>query len=162
MCNTWAINMDPKRHPKPRAFDPTRYLDNTKSARQNTQLGDVSKRDHMLFGAGRRVCKGMDIAESSITIGIMRILWAFNIGKATRENGMPITPDADDLIGGVMICPRPFEASITPRSEKHRKTVEKEWTEAQHVLDKETRQWKPEYFPENVTFDTIRSKQAEK
>ena len=92
-------------------------------------LTDVKERDHFLFGAGRRVCQGMDIAESSITLGIARILWAFNIGKAQAPDGSLFTPDAEDLIGGVMICPAPFPASIKPRSEMHADTIEREWTE---------------------------------
>lgn len=158
MCNTWTINNDPKRHPNPRVFDPARYLGDNRSSRESAQLGNVKERDHFLFGAGRRICQGMDIAESSIFVGISRMLWAFNIGKATGSDGELITPDAENLVGGVMICPAPFAVSILPRSEKRAQTVKKEWEDVQYVLEGATRQWKPEHFPENVKFGEIRVK----
>ena len=126
VCNTWTINMNPERYPNPRVFEPARYLGDERTSRASTVVANPKERDHYLFGAGRRVCQGMDIAESAVLVGIARILWAFKISKAEGPNRELITPDPEDLTGGVMICPMPFKVSILPRSEEKAKAIASE------------------------------------
>ncbi|KAH8812203.1 cytochrome P450 [Xylogone sp. PMI_703] len=52
---------------------------------------DVRKRDHFALGAGRRVCPGYNIAERSLAIAIMRILWAFDV-SLTPGAELPTDP----------------------------------------------------------------------
>jgi cytochrome P450 len=92
--------MDPKRNPNPRKFDPTRFKDNLVTELRSAQSADVSKRNNFVFGAGRRLCQGMHIAERSLFLGISRMLWGFDFSKPLDENGQPITPDIEDLRGG--------------------------------------------------------------
>jgi cytochrome P450 len=77
MNNVWSINMDPERHPNPRRFDPDRYASDLQSLADSAANPDYSKRDHFTFGAGRRICSGMHVAERSLFLGIARMLWAF-------------------------------------------------------------------------------------
>ena len=72
--NVWAINMDPKRHPEPRRFEPERYIDDTQSLYDSAANSDGTKRDIFTFGAGRRICPGMHVAERSLFLGISHIL----------------------------------------------------------------------------------------
>ncbi|KAK8068750.1 hypothetical protein PG994_005366 [Apiospora phragmitis] len=65
--NVWGMHMDPIRHPKPREFDPSRYLHYHKSMRESMLSPDPTERDHYIFGAGRRMCQGVDLAENSLS-----------------------------------------------------------------------------------------------
>lgn len=143
--------MDPQRHPNPRAFDPSRYAEDLQTASECCSNPDASKRDQFVFGAGRRVCQGMHIAERSLFLGISRMLWAFRFEKATDANGAKITPDMDDLTEGLFVFPRPFPARITPRSVMHARRIRSEWADCQPLLD-ENMQWRK--VPEGMAFST--------
>lgn len=143
--------MDPNRHPNPRAFDPSRYADDYQTAGEAASNPDASKRDQFVFGAGRRICQGMHIAERSLFLGISRMLWAFNFEKARDGNGNEITPDISKLTEGLFVMPQPFPAKITPRSQRHAERVRQEWADYQPLLDSDM-QWKA--VPEGMAFST--------
>ena len=145
-----AIHMDPKRHPNPRCFDPSRYFHDHRSARESALCSDVKERDHFLFGAGRRICKGIDIGENSLFLGLSRMLWAFNFEKSTDTAGKEITPDPNDLVGGLAASPRPFPAKIVPRTEKHAQAIRTEWELTQSALNSNDKQWKD--VPQDLAF----------
>jgi len=151
MWNVWAIHMDPNRHPNPRDFDPSRYAEDFQTASEAASNPDATKRDQFVFGAGRRVCQGMHIAERSLFLGISRMLWGFNFEKATDGDGKEITPDINKLTEGLFVMPQPFPAKITPRSEKHAARIRQEWTDSQTLLDA-SKQWKE--VPEGMAFST--------
>ncbi|KAH6645425.1 cytochrome P450 [Truncatella angustata] len=140
--NVWAIHMDERRHPEPRAFEPSRYLGDESTARQSAQAADPKKRDHFSFGAGRRLCVGIDLAENGTFLGVSRLLWAFDISKAADGQGTLITPDPEKFTGGMAACPEDFPARFTPRSERHARIIRSEWEDAQQELNKEDMQWK--------------------
>ncbi|TPX18509.1 uncharacterized protein E0L32_011622 [Thyridium curvatum] len=151
MWNVWAIHMDPNRHPNPRAFDPSRYADDLQTAAEAALNPDPSKRDHFVFGAGRRNCQGMHIAERSLFLGISRMLWAFDFGKAADADGREITPDIDKLTEGLLVQPQPFRCRITPRSERHVRRIREEWDACLPLLDKDM-QWRE--VPKGMAFST--------
>lgn len=72
-----SIHMDPNRHSNPRSFDPSRYADDYQTANEAALNPNPSEYDQFVFGAGRRICQGMHIAERSLFLGISRMLWAF-------------------------------------------------------------------------------------
>lgn len=139
--NVWAIHMDPNRHANPRVFDPSRYINDLSSSSESAQNADASKRDHFVFGAGRRICQGMHVVDRTLFLFIARLLWAFDISKAVDGDGNELTPDQDDLVGGFLMQPRRFPVKITPRSESRAATVRKAWAACQELLDEE-QQWK--------------------
>jgi hypothetical protein len=141
MWNVWAVHMDPKRHPEPRRFDPARYINDTQTAAEAANNPDASKRDHFVFGAGRRLCQGMHIGERSLFLAMSRLLWAFEFHKAVGANGKEIVPDADDLTEGLFVLPKAFPAKIVPRNAKRVKTVQAEWKKMEGLLD-DSLQWK--------------------
>ena len=146
-----AIHMDPNRHSNPRAFDPSRYAQDFQTASDAASNPDASKRDQFVFGAGRRVCQGMHIAERSLFLGISRMLWAFNFEKVKDADGNEITPDINKLTQGLFVLPEPFPAKITPRSEKHAERIRKEWADCQLLLDG-NKQWRE--VPKGMAFST--------
>lgn len=133
--------MDEKRFKNPRAFDPLRYEGDNQTSAEAAMNSDPNQRDHFVFGAGRRVCQGMHIADRSLFLSISRLLWAFNFEKAVDAQGREIVPDENDLTEGLLVQPHPFPAKITPRSEKHVQAIRKEWEGCQTLLD-ESKQWK--------------------
>lgn len=141
MMNVWAIHNDAKRHPEPRRFDPARYLEDNRTAAESASSSDPTKRDHFTFGAGRRFCQGTHIAERSLFLAITRLLWAFDIQTTVNGQGEEILPDAANLSDGIVVQPRPFSATITPRSQERIDIIREEWRKMEDVLDAE-KQWK--------------------
>jgi cytochrome P450 len=132
ILNTWTIHRNPERYPNPSAFDPERFVDDSTSSAESAKL-DAAQRDHYGFGAGRRICPGLNVAEQSMLLGIARIFWAFNVkpmeGKAL--------PKQDDFEPGFVAIPKRFDVAITPRSEAKRAIVIKEWEMAKEELDQD-------------------------
>lgn len=147
-----AVNMDPRRHPNPRSFDPTRYMHDFASSSEPAQNPDASQRDHFSFGVGRRMCQGMHVVDRSMFLVIARLMWTFDFSKAVDANGNVIQPDQDDLIGGFLVQPRPFPLNIRPRSESRAAKVREAWEECQTLLDEEQR-WKK--TPKGMPYTTF-------
>ncbi|KAJ5167777.1 uncharacterized protein N7482_003371 [Penicillium canariense] len=140
--NVWGIHMDPTRHANPRTFDPDRYQNDRQSFGDAAANPDPAQRDAFTFGAGRRICPGIHVAERSLFLGMSRILWAFDIEPARDEAGLQIIPDPDRLTQGFVCMPEEFPARITPRSQKRADMVVREWKEAEAgLLDPKTKQW---------------------
>ncbi|KAK4891223.1 hypothetical protein LTR27_010160 [Elasticomyces elasticus] len=140
--NVWSINMDPNRAPDPRRFDPSRHKDDLLTLYDSAVDPDVSKRDQFTFGAGRRICPGMHVAERSLFLGMSRFLWAFDLEPATDSEGKTIIPDQDKLTQGFVCMPEEFPAKITPRSPARAEVVEREWRVAEgESLNSDTKQW---------------------
>ncbi|KAK3329159.1 cytochrome P450 [Apodospora peruviana] len=140
--NVWAIHHDPARHPDPRRFNPDRYKDDRQSLGDAAANPDYSKRDQFTFGAGRRICPGIHVAERSLFLGVSRILWGFNVEPKIDANGKPILPDPDRLTQGFVCMPEEYEAKITPRSESKKQRIIDEWKAAEaECLDPVTKQW---------------------
>ncbi|KAK0657820.1 cytochrome P450 [Cercophora newfieldiana] len=155
--NVWAIHMDPKRHPDPRRFEPDRYKDDFQSLGDAAASPDASKRDQFTFGAGRRICPGIHVAERSLFLGVSRMIWGFDIKPAKDANGKDIIPDQEKLTQGFVCMPEQFPASITPRDEHRAKIITDEWKAAEEeCLDPVTKQWKQS--PLGVSLGRTRSK----
>ncbi|KAI1111636.1 cytochrome P450 [Nemania sp. NC0429] len=142
ILNVWAIHNDPSRHPEPRRFDPSRWAHDSQSSAAAAANRDVSKRDQFGFGAGRRLCQGMYIADRNLFLAISRLLWAFDFRRPIdASTGKEVIPDMEDLTEGLAVCPRPFDADIKPRSEAKAEAVKAEWQKMTELLDDEL-QWK--------------------
>ncbi|KAI1813103.1 cytochrome P450 [Poronia punctata] len=141
MYNVWTLHNDPTRYPNPRLYDPGRWVHDSTNSAESATLADVTQRDHFVFGAGRRLCQGMHIADRTLFLAISRLLWGFNIRRAVdSKTGVEILPDMHDLEDGLFTQPRPFPAAITPRMERTER-IREEWAKMQDLLDKDM-QWK--------------------
>ncbi|KIK33867.1 hypothetical protein CY34DRAFT_813317 [Suillus luteus UH-Slu-Lm8-n1] len=69
--NHWAISRDPDVFPDPDAFKPDRWLDTEGRVRDDIKF--------FVFGFGRRVCPGQHVANSSVFINAVFVLWAFRL-----------------------------------------------------------------------------------
>jgi cytochrome P450 len=135
MLNTWTIHRDPARYPNPASFNPERYLGDNTSSSESANCIDVSRRDHFGFGAGRRICPGMNVADRSMLLGIARIFWAFDVSPKVGADGKVNMPVQDDFVPGFVAIPKTFDVVVTPRSAAKKAIVEKEWEMAKMDLD---------------------------
>ncbi|KAK9782620.1 putative Cytochrome P450 [Seiridium cardinale] len=158
MWNVWNVANDPKRHPNPRKFDPTRWVNDHQTSAEAASNSDPTKRDHFVFGAGRRLCQGMHIADRSLFLAISRLLWAFDFRRAVDEKGEEIIPDMAALTGGLLVQPKPFKADIRPRSAFKAECVRNEWAKMVELLDEEL-QWKT--VPEGLVWRDYEPAEAE-
>lgn len=76
-----------------------RYINYPLSAPEYANMADATKRDHFAYGAGRRICVGMSVAEPSLFLLASRFLWAFDVQYALDENGKPISVDTYNYAG---------------------------------------------------------------
>ncbi|KAK5412216.1 hypothetical protein LTR20_007214 [Exophiala xenobiotica] len=134
MINVWALNNDPERYPNPRNFDPTRYKDDLLRAQESASLNDPYKRDHFTFGAGRRVCPGLNIAERSLFLGIAYMLWAFSFEHAVDDKGNKIPVSTEAVTQGIVCRPMPFEYKLVERDPQRTAKVLKAWDSAKDLL----------------------------
>ena len=107
----WTINNDPELFPNPRDFDPLRHNPGLSSG-EAAAASDVRDRDHWTFGAGRRICPGMHVAERMLFIAMARILWAFDMSKAKDLQGREIDIDRDEITQSIAARPLPFRCEV--------------------------------------------------
>ncbi|KAG2100196.1 cytochrome P450 [Suillus discolor] len=69
--NHWAISRDPEVYPEPDAFKPQRWIDDQGRLRDDLAF--------FVYGFGRRVCPGQHVANRSVFINSLLILWAFQL-----------------------------------------------------------------------------------
>lgn len=99
--NTWAVLHDENSYDDPDNFHPERFIKNEFGVKESNE----DWRNTFPYGAGRRICLGMHLAENSLAITIPKLLWAFNYGRAKDESGTEIAVSADA-----------FERECIPRS----------------------------------------------
>jgi len=143
--------MDPKRSPDPRRFNPDRHVNDPTTLYQSAN-GEPTKRDNFNFGAGRRLCQGIHIAERSLFLTMSRVLWGFNLEKPLDSQGNPITPDINELTGGITVHPKRYRVEIKPRSPEKVQIIRKAVKDCEDLIHPETGQWKK--VPDGMVFGT--------
>lgn len=114
LTNVWAMNHDPAVFPEPDEFRPERHLDESGNPKE---IPDTHGEGHLSYGTGRRICAGKDLANQSLFIDIVTILWAADVKPVVGADGKPILPDPEALVDdGIVVRPRPFQCSIVGRS----------------------------------------------
>lgn len=127
--NAWAIGHDPSRHADPERFWPERYNGDSTTSEQSKNSANVKDRDHFAFGSGRRVCPGYHVAERSLAIAIMRLVWAFEVVPASRAR-LPLNPrDYPGEMPGNPGEHMPVELKV--RSEAKKRVINDEFEKAQ-------------------------------
>lgn len=86
-----------------------RHRPETTLIEQNSINQDSFKRLHFAFGAGRRVCPGLHVAERSLFLAISGILWGFTIERARDSNNNFTVIDRDAVGPGMVVRLEDFE-----------------------------------------------------
>ncbi|KAG1736247.1 cytochrome P450 [Suillus lakei] len=99
----WSISRDPDIYPEPYAFKPQRWINDKGGLRDDLKF--------FVYGFGRRVCPGQHVANRSVFITALLILWAF---KLTLDPTKPLD-DMGFMTGSmpnVLPCTFEFEKRI--------------------------------------------------
>lgn len=83
----------------PSVYNPARYINHPKLANQYANSPDYENRDHYAYGAGRRICVGIPLAERVQWSILARVLWGFRIEEGDVEL------DTDAYTDGRMCAP---------------------------------------------------------
>lgn len=129
----YAIHYDESRYPEPTKFRPERFLDHPHKAGYYAAIPDPYERDHFSFGAGRRICTGLHLAENSLFITLAKILWAFGMRPPLGPDGQPLPVNVSDdaYEPGANTLPKPFSLEFHPRNKRVEQVLKDEWATAQ-------------------------------
>ena len=117
----------------PSAFIPERFASHPSLAPEYV-AGKWEQRDHYGYGAGRRACPGIHLAERNMFLSIAKLLWAFRFEEQKDALGRLVTNNPDPVDGyhqGFLYCAKDYGCTTILRSEEIRKTVEREYEEAE-------------------------------
>ncbi|KAJ7145384.1 cytochrome P450 [Mycena crocata] len=130
--NTYAIFHNPDIFDDPDAFNPERFLQSEYGTRPGM---DTDFRDNFSFGGGRRICPGQYIANATMQLTTMRLIWAFRFGSARdAKTGLPLTRDLDFYASEFLVMPHPFQCTIEPRNGERREIVIQAFQDVKVVL----------------------------
>ena len=123
----------------PEEYDPDRYIHHPRLAMDYAGSPDYMNRDHYTYGAGKRICPGIHLAERTQWRITARLIWAFNIEPGLDEaTGLPIELDTSDdaFEEGLLAHAKPYKVRFLPRSEKHVEIIRKEYRNIESFLEK--------------------------
>jgi cytochrome P450 len=124
---TWAIHHTDSIYEDESSFNPDRYIHHQKLANDYAGSADWQGRDHYGYGAGRRICPGMHLAERNMWRIAAKLLWAFEFCEPIDPlTGKIIPLDPDAYNPGILQAPLPFKVTIKPRSAKHATIIKEE------------------------------------
>ncbi|KAK5653767.1 hypothetical protein OQA88_7924 [Cercophora sp. LCS_1] len=124
-ANTWAINNDENEFETPEKFMPERFVGNEYGTRVPViKEKDDRRRTSYAFGAGRRACPGSWLAKNSLILNMAKLAWAFDL----KPGDGPVDDSVETAYTpGFLIAPKKFPIVITPRSEKHKAVLVREF-----------------------------------
>ncbi|KAI8940528.1 hypothetical protein NX059_004206 [Plenodomus lindquistii] len=128
----YPIHYNSAIYTNPESFVPDRFLGYTQGS-GHYAAGPAEARDHWAFGAGRRICSGVHLAENSMFIVLAKLLWAFDIlpplGEDGREVQVDTGDDAFDAVGSTTMA-KVYKVRWVPRGDWARDAVVREAEEA--------------------------------
>lgn len=71
-----------------------------------------------MYGAGRRICPGLHLAERTMWRMTAKILWAFEV--------LPVDVDLTRYSEGFFMFPLPYKVEFRPRSAAHVAAIRRE------------------------------------
>ncbi|KAH7072514.1 putative cytochrome P450 oxidoreductase [Paraphoma chrysanthemicola] len=133
---TWAIHHNSSIYTDPDKFDPERYRGYNRLANDYAGSPDFSHRDHYGYGAGRRICPGIHLAERNMWRIAAKLLWAFEFSQPIdKKTGQALPIDDNNYMDGILTAPYPFKVGIKPRSQAHVETIRAEMQNALSFLE---------------------------
>ncbi|KAF8257885.1 cytochrome P450 [Lactarius quietus] len=119
--NGMYIPKNTEKYPDSFSFNPDRYMGDTLTCAESSKLPNAMDRDHWAFGAGRRICPGIHVAERELWLAISRLLWAFDIRCLPDE---PIS--LEEYEGESGRTPLPYRVTLTARHDRVQALLEAE------------------------------------
>lgn len=121
ILNCYEVHHNEEKYPDSFAFNPDRYMGDTLTCAESSKLSNAMDRDHWAFGAGRRICPGIHVAERELWLAISRLLWAYDIRSLPDE---PIS--LEEYEGESGRTPLPYRITLTPRHDRVQTLLEAE------------------------------------
>lgn len=91
------------------------------------QLTFLAAIHHYGYGAGRRICPGLHLAERNLWRTVAKLMWAFDILEPLDPaTGKTIPIDENAFSSSILVAPLPFKVRIVPRSEKVLQSIRRE------------------------------------
>ncbi|KAJ7633256.1 hypothetical protein FB45DRAFT_746329, partial [Roridomyces roridus] len=118
----------------PESFQPERYLITENGTKPGIDASSL--KTTLTFGVGRRSFPGIHLAQTSMSIVAMNLLWAFDFKPALDAQGNEIAVDLFAYSKGVTMAPLPFECRITPRTGDKAEIIRREFLDATDVFEK--------------------------
>ena len=132
LANICALHWDEERFPSPFSFRPDRYLNHEHRSAHYANSADVAQRDHFTFGAGRRICPGIHLAENGLFLAVSNLIWAYEFRPPLGPDGkeMPVDISDEAFLDGAIRIPKPYEVRIIPRNAARLALVRDTWAKA--------------------------------
>jgi cytochrome P450 len=131
----WGMHMSEMiGYEDPTLYNPDRFLAWPRLADAYAGSPDYMNRDHYTYGAGRRICPGIHLAERTQFRMTSRLLWAFEIQQKKDADGNMMPIDVDAYHEGISHTPKEFPVEFKLRSQEHLQTIRKELEAAQEFL----------------------------
>ncbi|KAF4289280.1 hypothetical protein KXX33_003362 [Aspergillus fumigatus] len=133
LANLNALHWDPERFPDPFSFKPERYLNHPHRSAVYAAGGDIMARDHFTFGAGRRICPGIHLAENGLFLAVSNLIWAYEFKLPLDEKGNEIPLDISDegFMEGAIRVPKQYTVRILERNPARSRLIRESWEQAQ-------------------------------
>ncbi|XVF03635.1 hypothetical protein REPUB_Repub05bG0010000 [Reevesia pubescens] len=109
IINTWAIGRDPNHWPEPEKFYPERFL--------NSSVDFIGTNFEFIpFGAGRRICPGIQFAEPNMELPLAQLLFHFDwkLPNGMKQEDVDMTEDFGATVRSknkLVLVPTPYHAS---------------------------------------------------
>ncbi|KAF8369463.1 hypothetical protein HHK36_032520 [Tetracentron sinense] len=111
MVNLYALLHDPSVWVEPHRFMPERFLTSSKNGNDDSSLVGAIERSFLPFGAGRRVCAGMELAKLEVGLTLAHLVNDFR-WSSTVEGQLP---DLTENLTVLISMKTPLVARIMPR-----------------------------------------------
>nr|L7T720.2 RecName: Full=Pluviatolide synthase; AltName: Full=Cytochrome P450 family 719 subfamily A polypeptide 23 [Podophyllum peltatum]ANY58172.1 CYP719A24 [synthetic construct] len=105
MVNLYALHHDESVWAKPYTFMPERFL-------QREDGKSVTEQAFLPFGAGMRICGGMEVGKLQFSLALANLVNAFKWTSAAEGK----LPDMSDELQFITVMKTPLEARIVPRN----------------------------------------------
>lgn len=131
LANINALHWDEHKYPEPFEFKPERYLGYAHRSSYYANSGSAD-RDHYTFGAGRRICPGIHLAENGLFLAVANLIWAYEFRPPLQADGQEMRLNLSDeaFHDGAIRIPKPYEVRIIPRNASRLALVKSTWQKA--------------------------------
>ncbi|KAF2636135.1 cytochrome P450 oxidoreductase, partial [Massarina eburnea CBS 473.64] len=134
ILNIWGMHHDNEHWKAPEHFNPDRFTEFPSLASVYAASGAWDKRDHFGYGAGRRICPGIHLAERNLFIAVAKLLWAFNFSE--KQGTVNNISEEHGTTNGFLHSPTLYGCEVQVRSQAKKTTIMKEMESAKEVFAK--------------------------